>query len=57
MVDGKVTMSIDVDEIYTLTTLNVGQKGDFGQPPVSKPFPLPYKDDFEGRIWQAKTEL
>jgi hypothetical protein len=31
-----------------LTTLAVGQKGKYADPPPNKPFPVPYKEDFEG---------
>ncbi|XP_074641487.1 galactocerebrosidase-like [Tubulanus polymorphus] len=46
--NGTFSLYIDVDTIFTLTTLNVGRKGSYGTPPPSHPFPLPYKDTFEG---------
>ncbi|XP_046548414.1 galactocerebrosidase-like isoform X2 [Haliotis rubra] len=49
IVNGKASLKVNPDEIYTLTTLEVGQKGTFDNaPPASKPFPLPYTEDFEG---------
>lgn len=46
-VNGTATLSLGLDEVYTLTTLSGGQKGQYPTPPPSKPFPLPYFDDFE----------
>jgi len=48
VVSGTVQLNLGQDELYTLTTLPVGQKGSYPPPPPSRPFPLPYKDDFEG---------
>lgn len=45
--DSRVALDLDIDSVYTLTTVKTGQKGDFGQVPSSKPFPLPYFDDFQ----------
>jgi len=45
---GYLTMSVEVNSIYTLTTMSVGQKGTGGNIPASKSFPLPYKDNFDG---------
>ncbi|XP_064601380.1 LOW QUALITY PROTEIN: galactocerebrosidase-like [Liolophura sinensis] len=49
-----ITLSLGVDEMYTLTTVSTGQKGTAPNPLPSKPFPLPYKDDFEA--YPAHTE-
>ena len=47
--DGIVTLPLGVNEVYTLTTLNRGQKGFHGAPPASGQFPLNYNDDFESK--------
>ncbi|XP_046350655.2 galactocerebrosidase-like isoform X2 [Haliotis rufescens] len=44
---GVASISVGLDEVYSLTTLNTGHKGDFGQPPQAKSFPLPYVEDFD----------
>uniref|UniRef100_A0A674AZS5 Galactosylceramidase b n=1 Tax=Salmo trutta TaxID=8032 RepID=A0A674AZS5_SALTR len=44
--DGLFTLSLYVDEVYTLTTITTGQKGTYPDPPPSGPFPKVYKDDF-----------
>uniref|UniRef100_A0A4W5JGF8 Galactocerebrosidase n=1 Tax=Hucho hucho TaxID=62062 RepID=A0A4W5JGF8_9TELE len=44
--DGSFTLSLDVDEVYTLTTISTGQKGTYPDPPTSGPFPKVYFDDF-----------
>jgi len=46
--DGQVTLSAEVNSIYTLTTLKTGQKGTAGKIPLPADFPLPYKDSFDG---------
>ncbi|XP_046548297.1 galactocerebrosidase-like [Haliotis rubra] len=48
VIDGKINMNLDVNQVYTLTTLTTGGKGSYPPPPSSKPFPLPYMDDFNG---------
>ncbi|KAK7508502.1 hypothetical protein BaRGS_00000068 [Batillaria attramentaria] len=45
--NGEAMLSLGVDEVYTLTTVTTGQKGQADTPPPSKPFPLPYSDNFE----------
>lgn len=54
-VNGTFTIELGVDEIYTLTTLSTGHKGSYQPPPPSKPFPLPYFDDFE--IYAEYSEM
>ena len=44
---GSFSLTLYPDEVYTLTTLTVGHHGSHNPPPPSKPFPLPYHDDFE----------
>ncbi|KAM4013968.1 galactocerebrosidase isoform 2-T2 [Anomaloglossus baeobatrachus] len=46
---GSFTLELEVDEVYTLTTLTTGQKGSYPGPPESQPFPRKYKDDFNVR--------
>ncbi|CAG5133965.1 unnamed protein product, partial [Candidula unifasciata] len=48
VVNGSVQLSLGLDEMYTLTTVSTGLKGSYPPPPESRPFPLPYSDDFEG---------
>lgn len=49
VIKGAINLNLGVDEVYTLTTLKTGTKGNFTSGiPDSKPFPLPYQDDFEG---------
>jgi galactosylceramidase len=43
---GSVEIELEADAVYTLTSTSGQTKGTFGTPPTSKPFPLPYKDDF-----------
>ena len=43
-------MDLDVNEIYTLTTLSGGAKGFYPSPPEDHPFPVPYKDDYQSKI-------
>ena len=45
--DGKFSYKFDPDSIYSLTT-TTGQGKGTAQPPAKQPFPLPYRDDFEG---------
>ncbi|XP_067657033.1 galactocerebrosidase-like [Haliotis asinina] len=47
VIDGMVSLKVGLDEIYTLTTLTTGTKGDYGTPPPYHTFTLPYTEDFE----------
>ncbi|NXI36363.1 GALC Galactocerebrosidase, partial [Galbula dea] len=46
---GRFSLDLDVDEVYTLTTLKTGQKCGCPEPPPPQPFPSNYKDDFNIR--------
>ena len=46
---GSFSLDLEVDEIYTLTTMATGQKGTFPDPPASAPFPVPYQDNFDSK--------
>jgi galactosylceramidase len=41
-----VEVELEADAIYTLTSTTGQTKGTFGNPPESKPFPFPYKENF-----------
>uniref|UniRef100_A0A8C3QGL8 Galactocerebrosidase n=1 Tax=Cyanoderma ruficeps TaxID=181631 RepID=A0A8C3QGL8_9PASS len=43
---GRFSLDLNVDEVYTLTTLKTGQKCACPEPPPHQPFPSNYKDDF-----------
>ena len=46
--EGRFTVALSGNSIYSLTTTSGQQKGEAGHPiPAGKPFPLPYRDDFE----------
>eukprot|EP00916_Digyalum_oweni_P000785 GHVL01001555.1.p1 GENE.GHVL01001555.1~~GHVL01001555.1.p1 ORF type:complete len:477 (-),score=26.76 GHVL01001555.1:847-2277(-) len=47
LTNGMGSVSLGADEVYTLTTVTTGQKGQGDLLPPSKPFPLPYTDNFE----------
>lgn len=53
--DGSFSLSLDVDEVYTVTTIATAQKGTHPDPPPSAPFPKLYKDDFNVRKSASKT--
>jgi hypothetical protein len=48
VVNGKFSLLLNRNEVYTLTTFVGGFKGDHGKPPESAFFPVPYKDTFDG---------
>uniref|UniRef100_A0A671N241 Galactocerebrosidase n=1 Tax=Sinocyclocheilus anshuiensis TaxID=1608454 RepID=A0A671N241_9TELE len=45
--NGSFSIELDVDEVYTFTTVRNGQRGSYPDPPPSAPFPKSYKDDFD----------
>ena len=42
-----VELKLEPDAIYTFTSTTGQQKGSYGPPPPLKPFPFPFKEDFE----------
>jgi galactosylceramidase len=46
---GGFTLSLGVDQVWTLTTMNVGVKGSYPTPPDSKPFPLSYEETYQSK--------
>ncbi|KAF5894795.1 galactocerebrosidase isoform X1, partial [Clarias magur] len=44
--NGTFSLDLDVDEVYTVTTIITGYKGSYPAPPPSAPFPKKYTDDF-----------
>uniref|UniRef100_A0A3Q3XEL3 Galactocerebrosidase n=1 Tax=Mola mola TaxID=94237 RepID=A0A3Q3XEL3_MOLML len=49
LLDGSFNLHLDVDEVYTLTTIKTGEKGSYPDPPPAAPFPKVYKDNFNVR--------
>lgn len=44
---GSFSITLKPDAVYSLSTTTGQQKGSFDNIPVSKPFPIPYEDNFE----------
>ena len=44
---GRLTLTLEPNTVYSLSTLTGQQKGSFGDIPASKPFPFPYKETFD----------
>ncbi len=44
--DGRITFTFDPDSLYSLTTTTGQAKGTV-EPPVDRPFPMPYRENFE----------
>lgn len=44
---GSFNLKLKPDAVYSISTLTGQQKGSFADIPASKPFPIPYEDDFE----------
>lgn len=47
VVNGKFTLTITVDSMYTLSTVTTATKGSYGTPPSPTLFPPAHTDDFE----------
>ena len=48
VIGGSFNLTVNPDELYTITTLPSGNKASIPVPPASRPFPSVYSDDFEG---------
>ncbi len=44
---GSFSITLKPDAVYSISTTTGQQKGSFDNIPASKPFPIPYEDDFE----------
>lgn len=55
VVGGAVTLDIDMDSVYTLTTLAGGRKGSHGIPAPPSLFPGEWEDDFEACVPPAEA--
>ncbi|KAI2651722.1 Galactocerebrosidase [Labeo rohita] len=55
--DGLFALKLDVDEVYTITTVNTGQKGSYPDPPKSCLFPKNYSDDFTITLHSLKPRI
>ncbi|EDQ92718.1 uncharacterized protein MONBRDRAFT_566, partial [Monosiga brevicollis MX1] len=56
VVNGRVTIEVARDDLFTLTTLSTGRKGSHNVPPAS-PFLLPYEQDFENETLYAPPRI
>lgn len=45
---GTFSIKLQPNTVYSLSTTTGQQKGSFADVPASRPFPLPYSDDFDG---------
>lgn len=55
VVGGALTIDVDMNSVYTLTTLTSGRKGSYGIPPQPSLFPNAWTDDFEGCVPPAEA--
>uniref|UniRef100_A0A0B7BI09 galactosylceramidase n=1 Tax=Arion vulgaris TaxID=1028688 RepID=A0A0B7BI09_9EUPU len=55
--NGQLTLIVEVDHVYTLTTVSDGQHGQHDPPPPSAPFPLPFVETFEEYPLSAEPYL
>jgi len=56
--NGQFTMVLEVDTLWTVTTISTGKHGLYATPPASKPFSslLPYLDTFENYIVDSEAK-
>lgn len=46
--NGCYSLTLKPNTVYSISTTTGQQKGSFAHIPLSKPFPIPYEDDFDG---------
>ena len=49
VVDRKLIMNVNVNSVYTLTTISRAQNKSYPKPPGSEPFILPYIENFDSK--------
>ena len=47
VVNGQFSLTVNPDELYSITTLGSPNKADISTPPASTPFPSSYADNFD----------
>lgn len=47
---GVFTLQLNVDEVYTFSTVSTAKHGSYSAPPAATPFPLPYTENFQGYV-------
>jgi len=52
VVNGSFMLRLHANEVYTLSTVANGKKGNYGVPPKSSPFPVPYVETFQSNFFQ-----
>ena len=57
VVNGSFSLSLGVDEMYTLTTKDTGRRGDGGKIPKPHAFPIPYKDNYNGNAKRLQVRF
>lgn len=45
-----LTLDLDLDSVYTVTTVETGNHGQFNDIPAPTSFPLPYTDNFQSKL-------
>jgi len=62
--DGRFSLLLEPDSLYTVTTITTGNKGSFEAPPPPASFPPSFRDDFsdcapssEGKFWSDQNGI
>jgi hypothetical protein len=54
--NGQFTVTVGVDQIWSITTLNSVQRANISTPPPSQPFPSQYSDNFEAYPVESEAQ-